>query len=95
MLTLRTKKIKKGSHNLEEIRSELKMKTDETKQEKIGGSRFSSLFGSACSLHKLKFLFLFFGWFLTVYPQNFQPETNHCSRRVGPSGVNRWPMRFF
>ena len=28
--------------------------------------------------------FFFFFWFLTVFSQNFQPEINHCSRRVGP-----------
>jgi len=31
----------------------------------------------------LQLLFFFF-WFSTVFPQGFQPETNHCSRRVGP-----------
>ena len=25
-----------------------------------------------------------FFWFPTVFPQGFQPETNHCSCRVGP-----------
>jgi hypothetical protein len=34
-------------------------------------------------------------WFLIVYPQNFQPKTIHCSRQVGPSGINRWPREFF
>ena len=27
---------------------------------------------------------LFFFWFLTVFPQRFQPETNYCSCRVSP-----------
>ena len=36
-----------------------------------------------------------FMWFLTVYPQNFQPKTIHCSRQVGPSGINRWLREFF
>ena len=25
-----------------------------------------------------------FFWFPTVFPQGFQPETNHCSYRVSP-----------
>ena len=41
-----------------------------------------------------KALLLLF-WFPTVYPRNFQLETNQCSRRVGPIGVNRWPKGFF
>ena len=28
--------------------------------------------------------FFFFFWFPTVFPQDFQPETNHCSCRVSP-----------
>ena len=30
-----------------------------------------------------------------MYPQIFQLETNHCSRWIGPSGVNRWFKEFF
>ena len=29
-------------------------------------------------------VFFFFFGFPTVYPQGFQSEINHCSRRVGP-----------
>ena len=34
------------------------------------------------SLPHLKVYFFF--WFPTVFPQGFQPETNHCSCRVSP-----------
>ena len=37
--------------------------------------------------HGLEYLFFFF-WFPTMYLQNFQLETNHCLRRVDPSGEN-------
>ena len=33
--------------------------------------------------------------FLISILDNFQPETIHCSRRMGPSGVNRWSREFF
>ena len=44
---------------------------------------------------ELQHKYFFFFWFPTVYPQSFQPETNHCSQRVGPNGVNCWPRQFF
>ena len=43
----------------------------------------------------MSFSFFSFFWFLTLYPLNFQPETNHYSWQVGPSGVNQWPEGFF
>ena len=30
-----------------------------------------------------------------MYPQIFQLETNHCSRWIGLSGINRWLKEFF
>ena len=44
--------------------------------------------------HGLEYIYIFF-WFPTMYPQNFQSETNHCLRRVDPSGVNPQPREFF
>lgn len=44
-------------------------------------------------VHKF-FSFFFFG-FSIVYFQNFQPESNHSSRLVDPSGVNHWLEIFF
>ena len=41
------------------------------------------------------FFFFFLGGFPIMYPQSFQPETIHCSRLIGPSGVNHWSREFF
>ena len=65
---------------------------------------FLLFFTFNCDMVKKYFLYVkfngrichfFFFWFPTVYPQSFQPETNHCSQRVGPNGVNCWPREFF
>ena len=36
-----------------------------------------------------------FFWYPIVYSQNFQSETNHCSWKMGSSGVNTGPGVFF